>query len=139
MEVAMIETSEMIERIKHEGKAALAKQKFNKENIGIYLEKLLSRENLLPKDAIKLLNLDPSYGRKIFSGSRKPTRTILLQFAFLLSLDLKETQRLLEIGERPILYPRIRFDSAIIYGIENKLTLEKVNEFLEELGENTLL
>ena len=64
---------------------------------------------------------------------------ILLQCAFLLSLNLADTQRLLDIGQKPRLYPRIRYDAAIIYGLEEKMTLEEMNAFLEEIHEDVLL
>ena len=51
------------------------------------------------KDIVRKLNLEESYARKLFGGQRIPTRKILLQCAFLLSLDLSDTQRLLDIGQ----------------------------------------
>lgn len=54
-------------------------------------------------------------------------------------LDLSYTQRLLDIGQKPRLYPRVRYDAAIIYGLEEKMTLEEMNSFLDEIGEEILL
>ena len=85
------------------------------------------------------LHMEESYARKLFGGQRIPTRKILLQCAFLLSLDLSDTQRLLDIGQKPRLYPRVRYDAAIIYGLEEKMTLEEMNSFLDEIGEEILL
>ena len=71
--------------------------------------------------------------------NRRNHGKILLQCAFLLSLDLSDTQRLLDIGQKPRLYPRVRYDAAIIYGLEEKMTLDQMNSFLDEIGEETLL
>lgn len=54
-------------------------------------------------------------------------------------LNLSDTQRLLDIGQKPRLYPRVRYDAAIIYGLEEKMTLEQMNSFLDEIEEETLL
>ena len=43
------------------------------------------------------------------------------------------------MGQKTRLYPRIRYDAALIHGIEKKMSLEEVNAFLEEIGEEPLL
>lgn len=135
----MIETDEIIEMIKKDGSEYFARERKCKIDIGIYLEKLIEERGFTRKDIILKLNLDESYGRKLFGGQRMPTRKILLQCAFLLSLDLEEPQRLLEIGQKPRLYPRIRYDAAIIYGLDKKMSLEEINAFLEEIGEEPIM
>lgn len=105
----------------------------------LYLEHIIEERGMKKKDIVRKLNLEESYARKLFGGQRIPTRKILLQCAFLLSLDLSDTQRLLDIGQKPRLYPRVRYDAAIIYGLEEKMTLEEMNSFLDEIGEEILL
>ena len=102
-------------------------------------EHIIEERGMKKKDIVRKLNLEESYARKLFGGQRIPTRKILLQCAFLLSLDLSDTQRLLDIGQKPRLYPRVRYDAAIIYGLEEKMTLEEMNSFLDEIGEEILL
>ena len=126
----MKETDEILGKIKEEGAAYFAKDRGSKVEVGLYLEKLIEEHGL---------NLEESYARKLFGGQRIPTRKILLQCAFLLSLNLADTQRLLDIGQKPRLYPRVRYDAAIIYGLEEKMTLEEMNAFLEEIHEDVLL
>lgn len=135
----MIETEEIMGMIKQDGPAYFSKERNHKIEVGIYLEQLMEERGITRKDVVRRLNLEESYGRKLFGGQRLPTRKILLQCAFLLCLSLDETQRLLEIGQKARLYPRIRFDAAVIYGIENKMNLEQMNTFLEEVGEEPLL
>lgn len=53
--------------------------------------------------------------------------------------SIETMQRLLDIGQKPRLYPRVRYDAAIIYGLEEKMTLEEMNSFLDEIGEEILL
>lgn len=135
----MIETDEIMEMIIRDGSEYFSKERKYKIEIGIYLEQLMDERGITRKDVGRKLNLEESYVRKLFGGQRIPTRKILLQCAFLMSLNLEETQRLLEIGQKPRLYPRIRYDAAIIHGMERKMNLEQMNAFLEEIGEETLL
>ena len=135
----MKETDEIMGMIKEEGVAYFARERGNKVEVGLYLEHLIEERGMKKKDVVRELNLEESYARKLFGGQRIPTRKILLQCAFLLALDLSDTQRLLDIGQKPRLYPRVRYDAAIIYGLEEKMTLEEMNSFLEEIGEETLL
>ena len=131
----MKETDEILGLIKEEGAAYFTKDRGGKVEVGLYLEKLIEEHGMKKKEVVRKLNLEESYARKLFGGQRIPTRKILLQCAFLLSLNLADTQRLLDIGQKPRLYPRIRYDAAIIYGLEEKMTLEEMNAFLEEIHE----
>ena len=138
----MKETEEIMGMIKEEGAAYFARERGNKVEVGLYLEHIIEergKRGMKKKDIVRKLNLEESYARKLFGGQRIPTRKILLQCAFLLSLDLSDTQRLLDIGQKPRLYPRVRYDAAIIYGLEEKMTLEEMNSFLDEIGEEILL
>lgn len=136
---AMIETEQIVKMIKEQGAEYFAKEKKQKVKVGLYLEYLMEQKNITRKEMISKLNLEESYGRKLFGGQRTPTRKILIQSAFILGLNMEETQRILEIGQRPRLYPRVRYDAAIIYGLEKKMTLDEMNSFLEEIGEKPLL
>lgn len=45
---------------------------------------------------------------------------------------------MLSIAQRAQLYPRNRFDAAIIFALEHEMTLEETNALLEEIGEELL-
>ncbi len=102
------------------------------------LRDVLKEKNVEVKTAIDSLLLDPSYGYQIFNGRRKPTRIILIRFAILLGMNLEETQHLLKLGQKQELYPRIRFDAAIIYGIEHQYGINEMEDLLQEVGEKSL-
>lgn len=111
---------------------------FDKNGIGDYLSNLLTSHDLQPKDIIINLNMDRSYTYQILGGRRNPTRNFLLRIAIFLKLPLEETQRMLSIAQRAQLYPRNRFDAAIIFALEHEMTLEETNALLEEIGEELL-
>ena len=113
-------------------------ENFDKIGIGDYLSNLLTAHGLQPKDIIINLNMDRSYTYQILGGRRNPTRSFLLRIALFLKLPLDETQRMLSIAQRAQLYPRNRFDAAIIFALEHEMTLEETNALLEEIGEESL-
>ncbi len=76
---------------------------------------------------------------QILNGTRKPGRDILLRMALALELSLEETQRLLTVAQRGVLYPRVRRDAALIYAVQHHYTLTETDEALRSIGEQPLL
>lgn len=111
---------------------------FQNINISEYLNELLETHELSPRDIIIKLNMERSYAYQILKGRRNPTRNFLIRIALLCQLTVDETQKLLTAGNRPILYPRNRFDAAVLYCIQHSLGEEKLNELLIDIGEEVL-
>lgn len=111
---------------------------FQDINITAYLNELLNRHGLQAKDIIIRLNMERSYTYQILNGRRQPTRTFLIRIAFLCKLSVNETQKLLSAGSRPILYPRNRFDAAVLYCLQHQLNEEELNKLLVDIGEEAL-
>ncbi len=82
--------------------------------------------------------LSRSFTYQICAGDRVPSRNIILRIAFALKLTLEETQRLLKLANRGILYPRARRDAVLIYAISHKCGLLDANELLEKQGQEPL-
>ena len=100
-----------------------------------YLNGLLEKSGLSKAEIFKRGNIQQSYGYHIFAGTKSnPSRNHLLQIAFGMELDLKNTQRLLHIAGLSELYPRNLRDSIIIYCINNHHSLEECFDMLEENG-----
>lgn len=111
---------------------------FQNVNIADYLNEVLNSHGLQAKDVIIKLNMERSYAYQILKGRRNPTRNFLIRIALLCKLSVDDTQKLLTAGNRPILYPRNRFDATILYGIQHQLSEDKINELLVDLGEESL-
>lgn len=111
---------------------------FRDINISTYLNELLENHGLQPRDVIIKLNMERSYAYQILNGRRNPTRNFLIRIAFLCSLSVDETQKLLTAGNRPILYPRNRFDAAVLYCLQHHLSEEKLDGLLINIGEEPL-
>lgn len=111
---------------------------FQNVSIADYLNKVLDSHGLQAKDLIIKLNMERSYTYQILKGRRNPTRNFLIRIALLCRLSVDDTQKLLTAGNRPILYPRNRFDATILYGIQHQLNEDEINELLTDLGEEVL-
>ena len=132
----MKNTEELIQQIKEQKINALSfleQREYSCPSVSIYLNDLLAEHRMETKDAIRNLGLERTYGYQLFNGTRKPTRTLLIRLAILLGLGLEETNRLLKIGRKEILYPRIREDAAAIFAIEKRLPLSQFDELMERL------
>ena len=132
----MKSTEELIHQIKEQKINALSfleQREYSCPSVSIYLNDLLAEHRMETKDAIRRLGLERTYGYQLFNGTRKPTRTLLIRLAILLGLGLEETNRLLKIGRKEILYPRIREDAAAIFAIEKRLPLSQFDELMERL------
>ncbi len=103
-----------------------------------YMKELLTKKGETLSAIIPHLGYDRCYAYQFFSGKRNPTRTLLLRLSVLLALSVEETQRLLNVGERNILYARVKRDAAIIFALEHKFGKEKTDKLLEEIGERPL-
>lgn len=104
-----------------------------------YLASLLAKHKRTIQQVIARSCLSKAFVYQIFSGDRSPGRDAMLRIAFALSLTLEETQRMLTIGNRPILYPKISRDAALICCLCQGFSLEDTSEFLESIVERPLL
>lgn len=132
----MISTQKLLNRIKEEKteKPLFLKEKeYNCPDISIYLCDLLAEHCLEVRDAVKCLGIDRAYGYQMFNGTRKPTRNLLIRLAVWMGLSMEEANRLLKIGRKEVLYPRRKEDAAVIFAMEKKMSLEELDEILEEL------
>jgi transcriptional regulator with XRE-family HTH domain len=107
-------------------------------NLSAYLSDMLKNKSLTIPQVIEKANLSRSYGYQVFNGLRNPARDILIRISFAMQLTVDETQRLLKIAQRGELYPRVKRDAAIIFCIQNKLTLYEMDDLLESVGESAL-
>ena len=102
------------------------------------LQELLEKEGMTAPEWMTAADVSKSYGYQILRGERVPGRDILLRTALVLGLSLKETQRLLAVGGCGALYPRVRRDAAVLFALNQKMTLLQAEELLSSLPERSL-
>lgn len=130
----MKNTNELINRIKDWKKEELSflqGKEFRSPEIQYYLADLIRRHEMSNAQYIQKMNLERSYGYQLLNGRRKPSRELLIRTAILLRLDLEQTQRLLKIGGREVLYPRVKKDAIAVYAIEKGLEMWEYQELLD--------
>ena len=85
-----------------------------------------------------MADLNETFGYQIFTGQRHPSRTKVLQIAFAMALSVRETNRALTAAGVARLDPKCRRDAIILFCIDRARSLQKVNEELYRLGEDTI-
>lgn len=106
---------------------------FSDESISDYLQRLCFERNVELAQVIRRSGIDRTYGYQLFNGRRSPSRDKLIQLSFGFPLMLSELQMLLRMAGKSQLYPKIKRDAAIIYGLNNNYTVTQMQELLEEL------
>ena len=81
---------------------------------------------------------DDTFGYQIFKGTRKASRNKVLQLAFAMRLNLRETDRLLQAAGVNELYCKDRRDAIIIFAVQKGYSLQKADEELYRFGEETI-
>ena len=98
-----------------------------------YLNDLCPKERPIPEQVIKAAQIDRTYGHQLFNGTRRPSRDKVIQLAIAFELSVDDTQELLRVAGRNELYPRIRRDAAIIFGLSKHMEMQQMQEFLASL------
>lgn len=98
------------------------------------LKSYCEQREMLPAHVIEQSQIERTYGHQLFNGTRRPSRDKVLQLALGLGLSVDETQRLLRAAGKSPLYPRLKRDAVILYGIQKKLPILAVQESLTKYG-----
>jgi hypothetical protein len=83
-----------------------------------YIGMLIEEKNEKAETVIRRGEIESSFGHKLFSGTRNPSRDTVLQLAFGFELDAEQTQQLLKIARASALHPRVKRDAIIAYCLQ---------------------
>ena len=100
------------------------------QSISKYLCDIIESKNLSKSDIIKKSDINEIYGYQIFSGKRTPSRNKLLCICIGADFSLEETNETLKVAGFSPLFPKIKRDSIIIFGIQNQHQIWEINESL---------
>ena len=131
-------TSKLFQKLCSPGGRALLDQPLTAPSCAQALRNLLDRADISASDWITAADISRSYGYQILRGERIPGRDILLRTALALHLSVEETQRLLTLGGCAVLYPRVRRDAAVIFALNQNLSLLETENLLASLPERSL-
>ena len=99
----------------------------------------MDKKKVSTPELISRACISKTYAYQFINGERLPGRDIVIRMAFALKLNIDDTQRLLTLDGKGVLYPKIRRDAGILLCLRKKMTLDETNSFLEDLGEVPLL
>lgn len=116
----------------------LCRAEVSDRTLADYLNELLASKCLERASVVRMANLNETFGYQIFKGDQHPSRNKVLQIAFAMALTLRETNRALALADAGMLTPKCRRDAIIIFCIDRGCSLQKVNEELYRLGEETV-
>ena len=111
---------------------------FTRERVGELLEKLMKKRKMSKAVLARLSGMSEVYLHQVFSGRRNPSRDRLICLCFGLAATLDETQKLLTQASYAPLYPRIKRDAIISYGIIHPTGLSEITDKRVAEGEKTL-
>ena len=111
---------------------------FSSKDAAAMLNQLFKKCGLSKAALAKRSGMSDIYMHQIFSGRRNPSRSRLLCLCIGLGASLEETQELLKLCGLAQLYPKLRRDAIIIYGLTHRLSLFSINDSLFSSDEETL-
>lgn len=114
------------------------KHRIGEPSLADYLNSLLDEKGLERIDVVRAARINETFGYQIFKGQRNPSRDKVLQIAFAMGLDLRETNRLLRVSGASDLYCKNRRDAILIFCLDKGYSLCKTDDELYRFGEDTL-
>lgn len=99
-----------------------------------YLDTLCRERNAVREHVISRAGIERSFGHQLFRGARNPSRDNVLRLAFGFMLDVEQTQAFLRAARRAPLYPRIKRDAVIIWGLAHGKTIVDIQVALNDFG-----
>lgn len=102
------------------------------------LERLHKRTGLSKAELARRSGMSEVYLHQVLSGRRNPSRDRLLALCVGLGASLEETQQMLRQAGYAQLYPKLRRDAIIIYGLLHRQNLGRINDTLFTENEKAL-
>lgn len=113
-------------------------EQFVDKSIAELLNHLFEKKNISKAALAKQAGMSEIYLHQIFAGRRTPSRNRLLCLCYGLETSIEETQELLRLCGMAELYPKLKRDAIIYYGLLHKLDLFVINDKLFDENEDTL-
>lgn len=111
---------------------------FINEKLSELLNQLFLKKSIAKATLAKQSGMSEIYLHQIFAGRRNPSRNRLLCLCFGLDATIEETQELLRLCQMAQLYPKMKRDAIIYYGLQHGIGLFEINDRLFDEDEETL-
>jgi hypothetical protein len=99
-----------------------------------YITELCTGRGEKPERILKRADIESSYGHRLFSGARRPSRDTVLQLAFGLGLDADGAQQLLKVARAAALHPKVKRDAVLAWCLHRHAPLTEAQQILLDNG-----
>ena len=113
-------------------------EQFVNKSVSELLNHLFEEKNISKAALAKKAGMSEIYLHQIFAGRRNPSRNRLLCLCYGLGASIEEAQELLKLCGMAQLYPKLKRDAIIYYGLQHGLGLFEINDKLFDENEETL-
>lgn len=114
------------------------KNNFIDTSVEKYFSRLITNKNLRKADVVKNSGIERTYAYQILNGTKNPSRDKMIALCVGAHLNIEEVQMALKYTGFMPLYPRVKRDAIIIYGIKTKKGICEIEEHLYRFGEHNL-
>lgn len=137
-------TGELMTALKNEQKSVENYLNENKDElISINIKKMWSefvkKSGISKTEIIDRSDCGYNYFYCIINGKKIPSRDKIIQLVIAMGLTIDDCQTALKYCGRSPLYPRVKRDSIIIFGIKNGQSIYQISNALVNNGEKSLL
>ena len=108
-------------------------------DIGSVLNTYMGKRDISTAALFERAGLNRTYGFRVMNGQRIPSRDVLLRLAFVLQLDIEQTQYLLKCAEEAPLSGRRQRDIVLLKLLHEKVDLMDAEDLLVELDLEPLM
>lgn len=105
---------------------------FDNATVREHFDRLLEKYGVGKAVAIERANMERGYAYQILRGAREAKRDKYIRLAIGIGLNLEDTQRLLTVARHGILYSKVLRDAVIIFAINNRFDIVKLEWLLEQ-------
>ena len=103
-----------------------------------FWEAAIERSGMSKCNIINKADFNYCYFYDIVNGRKIASRNKVIRLILSMHLTTDDCQEALRISGRSALYPKVQRDALLIYGIENRYTVDETNQLLSAHGEDTL-
>lgn len=107
-------------------------------NLKNFWADLVQRSGMTKSDIINKSDFGYVYFYDVINGRKIPSRDKIVKLVLAMHLTLEDCQTALKYSGRSVLYPRVKRDSILIYGLVHRLSVFEVSEMLAANGEADL-
>mgnify|MGYP002577002157 FL=1 len=131
-------TSELMSRASIDLYLSSNASSFSEQNVSELLTQLYEKKSITKAELARRAGISEVYLHQVFSGRRNPSRDRLLCICIGLGATLDEIQSLLKRVSYAQIYPKIKRDAIISFGVVHHMDLNSINDKLFAENEKTL-